>query len=248
MTHHTAETALPVYARVAGLTYVLVIVLGIVSAGILVESNIIKGDDVATVSNIKAHELQFRIGILGELLMYALVVVLSLALYVLLRTVNRNLALLALLWRLGEAITGAVITVLGGLIPLLLLSGDARMEPGQVQSLVGLFLDVRTIGLDVVLIFVGLGGTLFCYLFYRSRYVPRILAAWGMVTYLSMLVLAITSMLQPDLPETVKMIFYAPGALFEILFGLWLLIKGVNLSGSGVQTGKGRMGFHHSIF
>lgn len=237
MTHHTAETSLSVYARIAGLAYILVIALGIVSAGFLVESNIIAGNDAGTVSNIKAHELLFRVGILGEIIMYALVVLLSLALYVILKTVNRHLALLALLWRLGEAITGAVVTVLGGLIPLLLLAGDARLEPDQVQALVGLFLDVRATGLDVVLIFVGMGGTLFCYLFYRSRYVPRILAAWGMFTYLSMLVLAITSMLQPNLSQTVKMIFYAPGALFEILFGLWLLIKGVNLTRSEVQTG-----------
>jgi len=237
LTHHTPETSLSVYARIAGLAYILVIALGIVSAGFLVESNIIAGNDAGTVSNIKAHELLFRVGILGEIIMYALVVLLSLALYVILKTVNRHLALLALLWRLGEAITGAVVTVLGGLIPLLLLAGDARLEPDQVQALVGLFLDVRATGLDVVLIFVGMGGTLFCYLFYRSRYVPRILAAWGMFTYLSMLVLAITSMLQPNLSQTVKMIFYAPGALFEILFGLWLLIKGVNLTRSEVQTG-----------
>jgi hypothetical protein len=237
VTHHTSETSLRAYARVAGLVYILVIVLGIVCVALLIEPNIIAGDEAATVSNLKAHELQVRIGTLGEIIMYGLVVLLSLSLYVILKTVNRQLALLALLWRFGESITGAVITVLGGLIPMLLLSGEARMEPEQVQSLVGLFLNVRTIGLDVVLIFVGMGGTLFCYLFYRSRYVPRILAAWGMVTYLSMLLLAITGILQPALPETVKMIFYAPGALFELLFGLWLLIKGVNLTGSGEQTG-----------
>jgi hypothetical protein len=162
-------------------------------------------------------------------MMFVLVVLLSLALYVILRTVNRNLALLALLWRLGEAIIGGGVTVISGSIPLLLLDGEAAFETEQLQALVGLFLDVRGAGLDVVLMFIGMGGTLFCYLFFKSKYVPGILAAWGMLTYVSMFVLGSASILFPGLPESVKMVFYAPGALFEILFGLWLLIKGVNV-------------------
>jgi len=137
--------------------------------------------------------------------------------------------LLALLWRLGEAIIGGGITVLSGLIPLLLLNGDGAFETEQLQALVGLFLQVRNAGLDVVLIFIGMGGTLFCYLFFKSRYVPRLLAIWGMVTYLSMLMIASISILSPNLPETIKMAFYVPGGLFEILFGSWLLIKGINV-------------------
>ncbi len=229
MTTRSAETSPLVYARVAGLAYVLVIVLGIFSVGFVESKLIVPGNDAATVNNIKANELMFRIGIIGEIMMYVLVVLLSLALYVILKTVNRNLALLALLWRLGEAIIGGGVTVLSGLIPLLLLNSEAAFEAEQLQALVGLFLDVRTAGLDFVLIFIGMGGTLFCYLFYKSKYVPGILAAWGMITYLSMLILAFASILLPDLPESVKMVFYAPGGLFEIVFGLWLLIKGVNV-------------------
>jgi len=175
-----------------------------------------------------ANELRFRISIASEIIMYAIVVLLSHALYVILKTVNKNLALLALLWRIGEAVIGAGVAVLTGFIPLLLLKGKAAFEQDQLQALVGLFLQVRNAGLDVVLIFIGIGGTVFCYLFFTSKYVPRILAIWGMITYLSMLTLALTSILSPNLPESVKMIFYAPGGLFEVIIGLWLLIKGIN--------------------
>jgi hypothetical protein len=119
--------------------------------------------------------------------------------------------------------------VLTGLIPLLLINGEGSFEQEQLQALVGLFLQVRNAGLDVVLIFIGMGGTVFCYLFFASKYIPRILAIWGMITYLSMLTLALVSILSPSLPESVKMIFYAPGGLFEVIIGLWLLIKGVNV-------------------
>jgi hypothetical protein len=155
MTNRTTETSPLVYARVAGLAYVIIIMLGILGVGFLIESNIVSGNDVATVNNIMANELLFRIGISGEIMMFVLVVLLSLALYVILKTVNQNLALLALFWRLGEAIIGGCITVISGLIPLLLLSREAVFETEQLQALVGSFLDVRNAGLDVVLIFIG---------------------------------------------------------------------------------------------
>jgi hypothetical protein len=229
MTDRITERSPLVYARVAGIAYVVVIILGIFSVSYIDSNILVPGNDAATSYNIKNNELRFRISIASEIIMYALVVLLSHALYVILKTVNRNLALLALLWRIGEAIIGVGVTVITGLIPLLLLNGEAAFEQDQLQALTGLFLQVRTAGLDVVLIFIGMGGTLFCYLFFKAKYVPRILAAWGIITYLSMLILALASILTPDFPESVKMIFFAPGGLFEILIGFWLLIKGVNV-------------------
>jgi hypothetical protein len=223
------DTSLLIYARVAGLAYVVVIMLGIFSVSYIDSNIIVPGNDAATVDNIMNNELRFRISIASEIIMYVLVVLLAHALYVILKTVNRNLALLALLWRIGEAIIGAGVAVLTGFIPLLLLNGKAALEQDQLQALVGLFLQLRSAGLDVVLIFIGMGGTVFCYLFFTSKYVPRILAVWGMITYLSMLILALVSILLPSLPESVKMIFYAPGGLFEVIIGLWLLIKGVKV-------------------
>jgi hypothetical protein len=229
MTAKIAETSLLVYARVAGLAYVVIIMIGIFSVSFVESNLVVPGNNAATVNNIMANELRFRISVASEIMMFVLVVLLSLTLYVILKTVNKNLALLALLWRLGEAIIGAGVTVLSGLIPLLLLNQEVAFETEQLQALVGLFLGTRNAGLDVVLIFIGMGGTLFCYLFFKSKYIPRILAAWGILTYLSMLILAFTSILLPNLSETIKMAFYAPGGLFEIIIGMWLLIKGINV-------------------
>lgn len=228
MTDHSTGTSPLVYARIAGLAYLIVILLGIFSVSFIETSLIVPGDNAATVSNIMANDLRFRISVASEVILYALVILLAFALYVVLKSVNKNLATLALLWRLGEAIIGGGITVLTGLIPLLLLKGDSGFEQDQLEALVGLFLQLRPAGLDVVLVLIGLGGTVFCYLFFISRYVPRILAGWGILTYLSMLILAIVSILSP-VPESTKMIFFAPGGLFEIVIGLWLLIKGVNM-------------------
>jgi hypothetical protein len=229
MAETSTETSPHVYAKVAGIAYIVIILLGIFSVSYIDNNIVVPGNDATTVNNIMANELRFRISALSEIAMYVLVVLLSLALYVILKSVNKNLALLALLWRLGESIIGGSVTVLSGLVPLLLLKHGAAFETEKLQSLIGLFLSVRNAGLDVVLIFIGVGGTLFCYLFFKSKYIPRIISAWGMFTYLSMLILAMTSILVPNLSETIKMFFYAPGGLFEIIIGLWLLVKGINV-------------------
>jgi hypothetical protein len=44
-----------------------------------------------------------------------------------------------------------------------------------------------------------------------------------------MLLLSFTSLLLPNIPETIKISLYAPGGLFELIFGFWLLLKGINL-------------------
>ncbi len=231
MTNRTAEASPLIYARVAGFAYLLIIIIAILNVNFVDSKLIVSGNDAATANNIMANDLLFRIGIAGVLIIYTSVVVLSLALYVILKTVNKNLALLAMLLWSGEAILGSV-TVLISFIVLLLLNGKGYstvFETEQLQALVGLFLNVRTAGLDIVLIFVGLGGTVFCYLFFKSKYVPRILAAWGILTYLSMLILSFVSILLPNHPAMIEIVLYALGTFFELIFGFWLLFKGVNV-------------------
>jgi len=217
------------YVRVAGFTYIIVILLGVFSVNFIESNLIVPDNNAATYNNISGNETLFRISLICETLMYLLVILLSLSLYVVLKTVDRNLALLALLWRVAEAIIGIATIVVSGLIPLVLINTENVLPIEQVQALLTLFLDIRISGLDIVLMFIGVGGTIFCYLFYKSNYVPKFLAGWGIFTYLTMLLLSFISLLLPSFPQIYKMIFYVPGGLFELIFGFWLLFKGVNI-------------------
>jgi hypothetical protein len=139
--------------------------------------------------------------------------------------------LFALLLRSAEATLGAA-TVLISFVVLYVLGDNgpsSAFEPEQLQVLAGRFLDVRTAGLDIVLVFIGLGATVFCYLLFKSKYIPRPLAAWGIFTYLSMLFLALVSILFPNHPLMLANVLYGVGTLFEFIFGLWLVFKGVDL-------------------
>lgn len=216
-------------ANFAGLAYILVMVLAMLKVSFIEPALIIPGNDTHTVSNIVANELLFRTGIIVEIIMYVLVIFLSIALYITLKPVNKNLSLTAMVLRIAEGVTGVIITILSGIIPLLLLNTEG-FATDQLPALVRLFLDVRVAGLDIVLVFIGFGGTLFCYLFLKSKYIPSVLAAWGIFTYLSMLILALFSILFPDHPEIIETILYSIGGLFEIIFGFWLFLKGIKIS------------------
>lgn len=231
MTHHVTATSTIVYARIAGVLYIFIIIIGVFN-GIFIDSSlIVPGNDSATAGNIINNDLLFRTGIASILILYAFVVVLSWALYVILRTVQKDLALLALLLRSVEAVLGGA-TVLASFIVLALLNGEGYsglFGTEQLHALVSSFLDVRTAGLDIVLVFVGLGGAVFCYLFFKSKFVPRLLAAWGVFTYLSMVVLGLVSILFPDHPVMIETVLYSLGGLFEVIFGFWLLVKGIDV-------------------
>ena len=105
MTKRIADPSQRKAAKVAGLAYVLIIVLGILK-GIFLEANlIVSGNDAATANNILANESLFRIGIAGDVIMILCDVALALLFYLLLRPVNNSLALLAAFFRLAQAVT-----------------------------------------------------------------------------------------------------------------------------------------------
>jgi hypothetical protein len=212
------------FARIAGAAYVLVIVLGIASMS-FVDRHFAAGDSQGTLGRVRADEGALRVAFLGEIVMYALVVVLALSLRALLKHIDDDVALLAALFRCGEAFIGSAFAVLTTAVPLWLVRHGGQ-DPNLHQSIHAL-LGMRGVALDVVLLFMGVGGILYFALLWRSRFVPRALAAWGLVTYATMIGVPIASVLTSGLSEGVKMMFFAPGGVFELLFGLWLVVRGV---------------------
>jgi len=227
MSNSTTNNTQRLAARFAGFAYFAVIVIGMFNGLGLMPSIQVEGDLAATVNNIAANEMLFRTSIVLELAMYGLVILLAHTLYLTIKPINSVLALLASFFRLAEGIVGALLVILN-IAALVLVSNATAFEPEQIQTLVGLFLDVKDLGLNIVLFLMGFGATIFCYLFFVSRYVPRILAGWGIITYIVMFLGSVIVLLFPQYTETVQMSFM-PGSIFEMLFGLWLLIRSVDL-------------------
>lgn len=230
MADYSAERSQRTYARVAGFMYLFALAGGIF--GFFVRSKLsASGNAAETANNIIANEQLVRIGIAVELSAYAGIIVLALALYVLLKPVNKNLALLALLWWVGEAAILAVIVFLSFAI-LILLSGAEYLnvfQPDQLQAVVTLFLNVFHSGYNIGLIFFGLGSTVFSYLLFRSKYVPRILAAWGVFASLAITLGVFVMTLFPSSVSLLGLATGAPIFVYELLVGLWLLLFGANI-------------------
>src|ERR1700730_6787130 len=100
MTDHNLQTSPQVYARIGGVAYLIIIVAGGLGEMLVRNSIIVSGDAAATYNNIVAHPLLWRLGIAGDLIMHVCDVILMMVFYVLLKPVNKNLALLVVLFNL----------------------------------------------------------------------------------------------------------------------------------------------------
>jgi Domain of unknown function (DUF4386) len=232
-----ARPALDRYARLAGLLYLTIIVTSILSL-LLVDSRlVVDGDRAATAGRIAANETLFRAGLVYDMAMFASVVALAWALFIVLRGVDRDRALLALLWRMAEAVVGAVTVLLGVLVVLLVGNEGVRaaFEPAQLHALVDVLLAARTVGYDVTIFFLSLGTVVYCGLLWRSRYVPRPLAGLGIVSFVLMPVGVVVSLLLPRYQD-LAMAAWAPGIVFEVAIGVWLLLHGVRTSPATVAA------------
>lgn len=98
-------------AKVAGFAYLISFVI-VVFVQFGIHNRLIVADNPAeTARNIMAHERLFRIGIAGDMIYCAAVVVLLTALYVILGPVNRSLALLAAFWRFVWVLVWVLMTL-----------------------------------------------------------------------------------------------------------------------------------------
>jgi hypothetical protein len=180
-------------------------------------------DAVQTAANIVASERLFRLAIAAELITVVGVLVLVWGLYVILRPVDRNIVWLATFFRLGENFVLALATLLElailALVKSAVLSGQ---QPLLVNEVVHLYGDAFNIGF----VFLGLGSTLFSYLWLKSGYIPRLLAGWGIFASLVMALMSLAIIVFPTLSK-LGITYMMPMGLYECGLGFWLLIKGI---------------------
>jgi len=231
MANYNEDVSLSKTARLAGVLFLCTFILPTLIWIFVTSKFIVAGDAVAAANNVMANELLFRINILAELTKSALALVFALTLYILLKSTNKNLALLALVLKMTEGILLAVIA-LGDFIALLILDQRASLAvfgPEQIQALVGSFINPYFYISAIVLVFHGLSSMVFLYLLFRSKYVPGKLAGFGVISYAFVFIYSLLLILVPDSTTmlTVQIICLTPSILTELILGSWLLIKGI---------------------
>src|SRR5215813_2026265 len=216
-------------ARVAGLLYVLLGVVGPLRLIYIPNKLFVSGNAAATSNNIVAHETLFRLGIVSDLVGATIVIFVTLALYRLLKGVDQGLAVLMVI--LGSLMVTPIYfvnTVNDGAALLFARGADflSVFDKPQRDAFVMVFLRLHHQCVLANEIFWGLWLFPLGLLIYRSRFLPRFLGIWLMLACFAYLALSFTGLLFPQY-ENKMFTLTQPFMLGEVATMLWLLIRGI---------------------
>ena len=195
-----------------------------------------------TARRIITHEQAIRLYLVGAFLYGVGVIVLLTALYVILRPVNRGMALFAAFSKLTYALFWFILVLdLFGALRLLGGGGSLRaFGPDGLAALAGSQLDSSRDAYYIGLVFNGLGSTLFALMFFQSRYVPRALALWGVLASLYEVFCGFAYLYYPNFGAILSANSYEmPALTFELLLCLWLLLRGLRSPEKSLTSGQG---------
>lgn len=190
---------------------------------------IVKGDAAATAANLVANEAAFRLGTAGNLVATVGYMIATLLVYQLLKPVSRTVSLLAACFSSIGCGLGAVVALLN-FAPLVFLGRASYLSVfnlEQRQALALASFSVAARANEVGLVFFGLHILLVGSLVLSSNFLPRILGvllAVGGVCYLTS---SFGSFLAAPFASYLFPTILLPAFLGELLFSLWLLLKGV---------------------
>jgi hypothetical protein len=229
---NTSKFSPQTYTRIGGVIYLIIIVAGLFAEIFVRSKLVVSGDPAATASNIASSPLLWRIGICADLIMQVCDLPLIMIFYVLLRPINKNLALLNLLMNLIQTAV-LVANKLNLLIPLF-LTGNAEylkaFDPQQLQTLAYLSISLHGYGLGVGLIFFGFVCLIEGYLIFKSGYFPKTLGVLMQVAGVCYLTNSFALLLSPPLADALFPLILLPCLVAELLLALWMVIKGIDIA------------------
>jgi hypothetical protein len=229
MENHNPIPAQQKAAKIAGITCLLTIAI-IVAANFGINSRLmVVGNATETAKNILAHETLFRLSIIAHLVYCAGIIVLLTSLYEILKPVNRAATLLATFFRFVFALVW-ISVVLNFFTALRLIDSNDYLhvfETDRLQALAKVYLS----GYDayyVGLLFWSLASTICSWLWLKSGYIPKALAAFGFISSAWCVACTIAFIIYPGFADTVNLWWFDSAmTIFEIVLSFWLLFKGL---------------------
>jgi Domain of unknown function (DUF4386) len=211
-------------ARLAGFLYFMYIATSVIAK---LFGNFVFVDAPATLNTIIAHESLFRVGLVISLFSVVFFLLAAWALYVLLKPVNKNMALLFLLLNLGGFAIWCFST-LNLFASLMLLSGADYLkvfQPDQLQAQAMLFINLYKNGSVIAQIPYGVWLFPLGYLVFKSDFLPKILGILLIVDCFGLLIYVFQRFLLPGY-EVISYPCLAVSFIAELSLTLWLLIMG----------------------
>lgn len=216
--------------RLAGVLYLAIFLIYPLSTAAR-SMLVVPGDAAATAQNIADSEALFRWGMAGEATIFLIEIVLAAVLYVLLRPVSRSMSLGASLARVAEGVVMAAGNLFTAILTLVAVGGAGYLAVFSTEQREALALFFQEANDYVVLtwgFFFALSLVLTGWLVYRSGFFPKIPGVLLVLAGIGYFAQSYGTFVAPgltDVLETVVLVLAIPG---ELVFALWLLIKGVD--------------------
>lgn len=216
-------------ARVGGVLYLIIIILGALGEAVVRGSIVVPGNATATAANLRSMEWLWRLGVAGEVVLLTCAIALALILYVLLRPVSRDLALLAVFFNLVSiAIEGVgAVSLAAALLPMTGAAYVNAFTPEQLNVMALLSVRTHTAGFRIALIFFGVECVILGYLISRSGYMPRTIGVLMQIAGVCYVINSFALLLSPPLSSRLFPAILIPSLIAELSLALWLLVKGV---------------------
>jgi hypothetical protein len=240
------EGTKPIYLKrpattIVGVLYIIAAVTAIL--GLIFYQPILNGPDYLTNGAENANQVQ--LGAMMELFLVCSAIGTAVGLFPFLRKYNESLALAYLCFRFLEAV---IITVgIVAVLSLLTLSREFVAAPSSNASafhasgtlLIAVHAWAFLLGPDFML---GINTTLYSYLLYRSRLVPRPLALLGLTGATLVFVAAVLELFGVILQVSIwGALLAVPVAAYELILAVWLIVKGFNSSAIAAKSAKQAM-------
>jgi hypothetical protein len=226
----TSLAAMQRYARIAGVLFILTLVFGSFGEAYAPGKFIVAGDAAATARNIMSSPMLYRVGFASYLIEALCDIALAWIFYVLLRAVNRDLALLSAFFGLVSTAVYAVseLFYFAALIILRNATALAAFSPDQLNALALLSLKISGNCGWIFLVFYGVPSVLRGYLIYRSGYFPKFLGVLLLIAGASFIIKDFLVVLAPAYASDVLLL---PMFLAILCLMVWFLFKGVDAKG-----------------
>ena len=210
-------------ATIAGIAYLLYIAVAYPS--MVLSNRVTSGDGMAAkLANMAAHAPDVRLAAVLSLIGCFCALVLGVTLYAVARDQDRDLAMLGLMCRVAEGITGAgSIPATLGLLSIATAAGSSAPDPAAAGVLGAFVLNQSWF---IAATFFAVGSTLFSWLLLRGRMVPMWLAALGVIGS-AVVTIGLPLQVMELLPELVTRLMWMPILVFELVVAVWLIVKGV---------------------
>ena len=219
-----ADISLRQAAIIGGFALLIISVLAPVGYYGLIQNLIVPGDAAATVSKITASEGRFRIGMCCLLINAVLDLVVAWALYIVLKPVNKSIALLSA-W-LRVAYTVVLVVALGNFVNVLqLLRGTdylTAFEPTQLHAQVMLGIDAYENVWNLGYVFFGLHLIILGSVMFRSGYFPKFLGILVNIAGFGYLIDSLGIVLFRNYSLNIAVYTF----IGEPLLFIWLLMRG----------------------